>query len=166
MGFGMFKDDTGLTETLRDARDRLEKHRDEGMHCPCCGQFAKRYRRKLNSGMAVQLLTMYRMVNSAECDQDDFIHARRLVCGKAGAGDLSKLRYWGLIESRGDAGEETRSAGYWRLTDTGVMFARGLLRVRQYACIYGNAVEKLDGDLITIQQALGNKFNYNELMGD
>ena len=31
-----------------------------GGTCPCCDQLAKVYRRPINSGMAVSLITMYR----------------------------------------------------------------------------------------------------------
>jgi hypothetical protein len=41
---------------LDDAKAELEAKLDEGVECPCCGQLAKRYERKLYSTMARQLI--------------------------------------------------------------------------------------------------------------
>ena len=47
-------------DTLTRARQRLHARLDEGLFCPCCDQYAKRYRRKMNSGMVRSLINIYR----------------------------------------------------------------------------------------------------------
>jgi hypothetical protein len=44
---------------IREARQKLQARLDDGTTCPCCGQFAKRYKRKLNSSMAAALCWMW-----------------------------------------------------------------------------------------------------------
>ena len=43
-------------ETVKEAKTFLRKNFDQGIDCPCCGQFVKKYKRKLNSSMAYALI--------------------------------------------------------------------------------------------------------------
>ncbi|MCI0664793.1 MAG: hypothetical protein L0220_27335, partial [Acidobacteria bacterium] len=51
-----FRDDM----TLAEARHLLETLLPVGHACPCCDQFAKEYRRLINSGIARALILLYR----------------------------------------------------------------------------------------------------------
>ena len=55
-------------------------------------------------------------------------------------------------------------AGWWRLTEQGSAFVQGLMKVQKYAKIYDSRLLKLDGELVTIRDVLGSRFNYDELM--
>ena len=46
-------------ETLGGARDWLRDRVEKGAKCPCCGQFAKVYRRTITSGMARALFMIW-----------------------------------------------------------------------------------------------------------
>ena len=139
-------DTSGIS--LREAKKHLMMNIDEGVTCPCCGQFAKVYRRKLNSGMAVALIDMYR--NSGT----DWFNVREITLR---GGDYGKLAYWGLIEP----GDDT---GIWRVTARGEEFIKGMIPVSQHANVYNGKLIELEGDLISISDALGDRFNYEELM--
>lgn len=142
--------------TLGQARDWLRQRVDEGAKCPLCQQHAKVYRRKLNSGMARSLILMYRNAGR------DWIHIPTQL--PARSREEGKLRYWGLAEEAKVEREDGGRAGWWRVTSMGVQFVLGSLVVPKYAHIYDDRLLRLSGDPITIVDALGEKFDYAELM--
>jgi hypothetical protein len=147
-----------MSETLIEARDRLRANVDEGETCPCCGQFAKVYRRKIHTTMARDLLTAYRTARY------EWFHLPTLLGGRH-QGDFPKLAHWQLIEEMPAQREDGSSrAGWWRLTPKGAAFARDLARVQKYARIYNGQLLGFDGDPVGIRDALGSRFSYNDLM--
>jgi hypothetical protein len=150
--------------TLSEARGWLRERVDDGAHCPCCTQFAKVYRRKLNSAMAYALILMYRHGG----DEDGWCYVPDLLIRRTNrGGDEAKARYWGLIEEPPDAMREDGSTrvGTWRLTADGAAFVRGELKVAKYARVYdGRCLGLDDAQLVDITDALGKRFNYRELM--
>lgn len=143
----------GYDWTLGDARDWLRDRVQDGAKCPCCTQFAKVYRRKLHAGMAVALIHMYR-----HRDADNKFDITTHMVTRPG--DTSKLRYWELIERDDDDPE-----GVYRITLLGRLFVEHSATVPSHAEIYDGRLLKVDGEQITITQALGKKFDYPELMG-
>lgn len=142
---------------LDDAQDELRKLIDDGHECPCCTQFAKVYTRKLNAGMARSLIVMYRAARL------DWQHIPTTVGGRSR--EEGKLRYWGLVEEettlhRPDGGR----AGYWRVTATGEEFVKLTLAMPSHAKVYDGRCLGLIGDPVSIRQALGSAFDYEELM--
>lgn len=72
--------------------------------------------------------------------------------------DYGKLVWWGFLEKHGT------EVGLYRMTEAGKRFVRGEIRARSHAIEYRSNVLDFDGDLITVSQALGRKFDYGELM--
>lgn len=134
----------------------LSLKRAEGTNCPACGQLAKVYKRKINSGMARSLIAMYRAGNT------DFIHLPTTIGSRSR--EEGKLRYWGLVEEQLTARPDGGRAGYWRVTDTGEQFVLGRAFIPKYAEIYDGRCLALSGALVSIQDALTDKFDYGELM--
>jgi hypothetical protein len=145
------------------AQAHLQERLEDGINCPCCGQFAKRYRRKLNSGIAAWLLVLVRLYRETA----GWAHTRDVIqCGifrlssAHGSGQAqSLLPHWGLIEAH-----PGKNTGLWRPTELGLDFAFGTAQVQCRVIIYNNACEGLEGDRISIHDALGDKFDYAELM--
>lgn len=160
-GFG---DRGGRVDTLADARALVMAQRyDGGITCPCCDQFAKVYKRKLNSGMARVLVEFYWKQRSAK---DGWVHYRqaavRRTSGELVSLEYSKLRFWGLIEK---APRETGRAGCWRAPEKGIAFVEGRITVAKHVLIYNDRFMGLDETVRTdIRRALGSKFDYDELM--
>lgn len=147
-------------QTLADAKSWLRERIDEGDKCPCCTQFAKVYRRKIDGGMAHILVQMYRKQN----EQDGrWVHVPSL--GTAG-GDPIKTRHWGLIEERQVQREDGSSrAGWWRLTRLGQDFVSNRVRIAKHARLYDGRCLGLDAtETVSVLDCLGTKFNYEELM--
>lgn len=155
----MFGAENALVQAKQDT---MQKARDKGCSCPVCGQFVKVYNRTITSTMAHQLI--YAFHTLAEAGQ--WFHVRHVVMGGSGVGDFPKLEHWGLIQRQhhqaGDDGK--RTSGLWRITEKGIDFIHGRITVPKYALIYNATFLEHAGDPITIKDALGKKFDYNELM--
>lgn len=134
--------------------------RDEGeTHCVACDRYMKVYPRKILPDMARFLLWLvHRHQQSGQ-----WSHVREYSDTRSG--DYAKLLYWDLIEPRySDDGSGRRQSGYWRPTEDGVRFALGHLAVARHALVFDNAVEGYAGGAVFIREALGTRFDYDELM--
>ena len=137
---------------LSDAILWMDARLDKGVHCPCCGKFNKRYRRKLNRGIALSLIRMYRGY------QYGWVDVSRAF-PKSGR-EEGKLVWWGLAEENPD------KKGTFRVTSRGVAWLKDTLHVPSHAIEYQGICERLDGDLIDVSWSLGEPFDYFELMTD
>ncbi len=147
--------------TLADARAWLELMKyDEGVHCPCCGQWSKVYWRTVTSSMARALILFWREGGTSE-----WVHGPTIV-GRARA-DEGKLRYWGLVEESFGRREDGGRSGFWRVTERGEAFVKNQLRIPRYALVYDGELLGFDDqdDTIGIRDALSYRFSYSELMG-
>jgi len=146
--------DDGMT--LGEARDWLRERIEDGEECPCCRQFAKVYRRRLYATMAHELILCWRAGGTDWFYLPDTIQR---------GGDVAKCRYWGLMqEAEGVRDDGSSRHGWWRVTDVGQRFVRGQTSVMSHARIYDGRCLGLVGEPITIQEALGQRFDYAELM--
>jgi hypothetical protein len=154
-------DDQGLVdETLEEAKARLFTHIDEGMTCPCCGQFAKRYKRAFNSGQAISLINIYKtgMRSSFE-----WVYIPSL---SAKSREEGKIAYWGLLQEKDEERDDGGRAGYWRVTPRGEQFVINKLRIPKYVYVYNGTCLGFDHtEMVTIRDCLGNKFDLATLMG-
>lgn len=146
-----------LNMTIGEARAALETVMyDEGAECPCCTQFVKVYRRKVNAPMANALIAQYREAGKR------MIHTRDIWLRFSK--EAAQLSWWGLIrhdaERRADGGQ----SGWWAVTDEGERFIRGEVMVPKYAVIYDGRVLDFEGDQISITDALGTPFEFRSLM--
>lgn len=149
------------TMTLAEARAELRELVDDGARCPCCTQFAKVYRRKITSTMARLLIRLW-IEAGREWAHMPTVTSRAST--SASSGDPAKLRYWGLLEEADVERDDGGRAGWWRITDDGEAYVRAALRVRKYARVYDGRCLGHDGDLVDIVDALGDRFNYRDLM--
>jgi hypothetical protein len=141
------------TVTLGRAREDTRKYVDEGVRCPCCTQFAKVYKRKINSGMARTLIHIYRNVAVGETFHLPTVIATQVSPSK----HATSVSWWGLLEPKpGD--------GNWALTDNGRRFVEGYISFPKYAHLYDGKVLRFSGDQVDIKRALGARFDYAELM--
>lgn len=143
--------------SLADAQKWLFERIVTGERCPCCEQYAKVYRRQINTGMARSLIAMY-----LHGPQGQWVHVPTQVGARSR--EEGKLRYWGLVEEQHDQRGDGGRAGYWRLTDNGRRWVTGQTTVPKFVAVYNNKVLQSYGTPISITDALGTKFNYTELM--
>jgi hypothetical protein len=129
----------------------------------------KLYKRKVNSGMAAALVLMYRWHERHGADRDFDTHDL-LFRGRRLDADFAKLRFWGLISRaevvNGGDGHPRRGSKY-RITDLGRGFVRKRVVIQKYVYLYNDklVIRDVPDDTTTdIVEALGDKFNYEELM--
>lgn len=158
----------GMNPSLAEASKWVSDNSPDGVICPCCEQVAKIYRRKLNRAMAYALICVYRLRD--EVDDGGWLDIPKLL-SKHGlmavmrSREYQKLCYWSLLESKDEKRGDGGKVGKYRLTDTGVLFVSNKLALPRHVLLYNGAVIETDAShKITIREALGDKFNYEELM--
>lgn len=158
---------------LAEARAWLFARLDQGVVCPCCGQYAKRYHRPLTAAMAYGLVIVGRhqmQAQKAVPRDEGWVHVERLLKDTPGIpssirGDFTKLRHWGLIEQAwGKRPDGSTRNGYWRVTAEGFDFIAGRSTVASHVVIYNDKREGFAGEAITIKDAIRRQFDYNDVM--
>lgn len=147
------------TDSIADGKTWLRAQLLDGADCPCCGQRAQMYRRKINAGMAKSLIHIYRTAGPPHAS--NWVHVKLIG---AASREEGKLAYWGLLEEQRASGMHGGRAGYWRLTSKGYEFIKGLLTIPKYALVYNGRVFGFEGGMVNIKDALGTRFNYDDLM--
>ena len=142
---------------MDEAKDWLRARLDVGAKCPVCHQRAQMYRRSINSGMARSLISMHLLAPTG-----GWVQITKQL--DARSREEGKLRYWGLVTERPSSRPDGIRSGWWRVTDKGRRFVFGSIRVPKYAHIYDDQLYKFSGDPVSIHDALGQNFDYVELM--
>jgi hypothetical protein len=144
--------------TLKEAKAFLNRNYEKGTQCPCCNQMVKLYKRKLNSGMARTLIELYK------CG-DRFVHVKNHLREQQlnNTHDFTLLRHWGLITAP-DEESTGQSSGLWKITEKGNKFCEGEIVVNRHVLIVVNKHLGFSDEKTTIQDSLGSRFDYNELM--
>jgi len=140
--------------TLGEAREWLRLRTEGGASCPCCTQFAKVYRRRINSAMARGLATLFRNAGQT------FSHTPTLVRSH----EFAQLQWWELIEAD-DVVRDVGRSGMWRVTDKGRAFLQETITVPKYARVYDQRLLDLVGDEVGIRDALGSRYKLEDLLG-
>lgn len=149
------------TSTISEAKTYLRANFEEGLECPCCGQFVKLYKRRITSAQAIALIRFY---NKTLETGIEWHHVTEFGEAAFRGGDFAKLRYWGLIEESFNHDGSKKNSGYWKITQRGIRFITGQRNITKYIHIYNDVVRGHSEEEVSIYQALGNKFNYEELI--
>ena len=136
--------------------------KQNGYTCECCGQYVKEYKRRLYKSPVLALINLYKL-DRLEPNLYHHIQEIGATIGN-GIGDFAKARYWGLITAMPNDDEDKKTSGYWAITRRGRQFVQGRLRLFKYCHVYNSEVVRFSGDTIYVQDALGVKFSYKELM--
>lgn len=164
------KQNAGLTKLpdstlLGEARLYLRTNIRKGVSCPCCTQRVQQYERPITSAMAYGLILLYRHYkkNFHPFQINTYVHLESILketpdIPSSIRGDMSKLKYWDIILPNPD------QDGYYKLTDKGIAFIKGEIRVESHAILFNNKFYGFKGELVGISECLKNKFDFNKLM--
>lgn len=157
----MLDDDTPLGEV----RDWLRTQADGGTTCPCCTQFVKVYKRTLPNATARVMIALWRRGEGRDyLFLPDILDLMKGTPHQGGYGTLGQ--FWGLLQQQpGLRADGSHRVGWWRLTDLGRLFVTADTKVPKFAHIYNGRCLKLSGPPWSVRDALGTKFDYDELMG-
>ncbi len=153
---------------LDGAKAFVQTNLRDGVTCPCCGQLCKIYKRKINSTMELALVLIYQFFKTHP--RADWLHVAAFLVkvkhdSSIAGGDVVKLRYWGLLErAAGDRPDGSDRIGRYKITDLGKQFVEGKVAVPQYVYLYNQLLLRLSEEMTTIKDALGQRFQYDELM--
>lgn len=147
-------------DTLQEARRLVADKKDDGIECPCCRQFAKRYRRRLNKGMVLALAWIYQM-GSPEREWVFLPDAPRHVMRNREHG---RLAAWGFIEAKPNADPTKKDSGYWRITENGSQFIEGRRLALSHCYFFGGEAPELDHAEYLHVSDVVRGFDYRELM--
>lgn len=152
-----------LTATLHEAKKELRENWEQGVECPCCTQYVKLYHRKLNTGITLFLIGLYKLCGPTE----NYFHAKQVlekIGGFTTSRDYAILEHWGLIKAKPNEEDPSkRTSGYWALTEKGFDFVIGAKPVMSHVKLFNNKFYGFTGKMISVREALGNKFDYEEL---
>jgi len=148
--------------TLEKAKKRFEdKLRSKGKtKCPVCGRTSIIYQRVVDRTMATTLQLWAKERGDAYVHVRSFLESKGLE-SQARGGSFTKLRHWGLIESKG------RQSGYWRITEKGFAYLAGRKKIHKVALV-ANQDGRVIGYLaeegkVSIHDALNTKFDKGKL---
>jgi hypothetical protein len=153
---------TNLMTMLNESIDWVKENKTDGCICPCCTQIAKVYKRKLNSGMAYELIQLYRI---SKIRNVEYLHHTQFA--RVTGGEISKLLYWGLVEEMTkptDEKKKSKTSGYWKITPKGVEFVTFCISIPKHIFIFDAKLLAFSDETTTIVDALGSNFNYQELI--
>lgn len=157
---------TNMFTTLSECVDFIKKNKVFGVVCPCCTQIVKVYKRKLNTGMAIELITLYRLTKNKSVEEDKYFHQTKFA--RVTGGEISKLIHWGLVEqkpkSTEDAEKGKKTSGSWAITEIGKEFVQGKVTVLSHIYISNKKLIGFSSEKISIKESLGKKFEYDSLM--
>lgn len=154
-----------MINTIAEAKEHLKENWEKGVDCPACGQHVQLYRYPLFATSAYALIELYKLtINNYP---EEYFHVNKFAEAKAGkirSPHFAELRFWGLVQAMDKKTKEKNSSGYWAITEKGKRFVERSLKVPKYIKIYNNKFVGHEGDEISITDALGNKFNYADLI--
>lgn len=151
---------TDLFTSIEEAKTWVKKNSETGCICPCCNRLVKVYKRRLNSGMAQEIISLY--VLSYNDFEAKFYHHTQFA--KVTGGELSKLLHWGLVSEKVNTIDDKKTSGFWSITQKGILFVENKINVEKYIYLLDAELIALSQETTNIIESLGNKFNYPELM--
>ena len=149
---------TFMGTTVADAIGFVAEHRKKGCDCPCCEQYVKEYGRTIHTSMALVLVALHKHFTTTP--GLEWLHVSKFPVNERFNinGDYNYLRHWGLLEPHPEF------VGHWRVTELGHQFVRGEARVPKKVFLFNNERVGASDQTISIEDALGRKFDYAALM--
>ena len=145
--------------TLAEAQQVVLNNVHDGVNCPCCGQMSRIYKRKFNANMAVFLISLVQISRSLGLD---WVHySKCLFRGR----DYPYVATWGLAYCAKNDDTTKRASGFWRPTELGLQFVAGNVSIAKHVAMFDNSLCGYSREAVSIRKALGQKFDYQELMG-
>lgn len=140
--------------------DYLKVLQGDGGHCPCCKRFGKYNGFTITHKNAQALVWIYQSaavdgwVNTAKNAPREFMRAKT----------FTNMRYWGLIEAHPNDRKEVKGSGYWRITQKGVDYIHGKMRLPKKVFIYNRKLVGYGEQQVYFKECFKEYFNLEEAM--
>ena len=142
------------------SKDYLKVLQGDGGNCPCCKRFGKYNGFTITHKNAQALVWIYRSgdkdgwVNTANDAPREFMRAKT----------FTNMRYWGLIEPYPNDSKEIKGSGYWRITQKGVDYISGKMRLPKKVFIYNRQLVGFGEQQVYFKECFKEYFNLEEAM--
>jgi len=151
-------------KTILEAKKYLRKNFEDGVSCPCCGQFVRLYKRKLNSSMARSLIWI---VGASRLSNDGWVDVpTEAPKWLTKTNQHTTMKWWQLLERMPNDKSYKKHSGIWRPTQKGTDFALGKVSVPEYVLHYNDSIIGHSDSMVTIREACGVKFDYDEMINE
>lgn len=137
--------------------------------CPLCNQSVHINKDKQTDSSTKNLLNLYYLTK--ESPDIEYFPSHKFCKGRNGAGRFAALRYHDFIiesvankESTNDG--QKKNTGLWKLTDKGIDYCEGRIKIPKYILTYNRKFIGTDGPLMSIDEFLNEQFHYRKLMDD
>lgn len=148
------------TATVGEARQRLREDCFKGTNCDVCRQRVQMYKYTINGTAVADLINLYNLTGGKT---KDFRHVNEF--SNLASRSFTKLKHWGLIEDSVNEDTAKRTSGMWAMTDKGRAFVLGQIMIPDRVILFNKqAYNPQEKNEITVEEALGKKFNYQELI--
>jgi len=148
-------------QTLDEAKEYIiglvSSTKHPGGRCPCCKQKVQAWRKSICSTSAADLMRLVKAYKGQPLHYDSF-------CTQQKDRNWSQLVLWDLIEPGENTDDSKNSAGTWSPTKLGEEFVWKLAWIPKYITTYDNKIIRKSTELVNIEDALGNKFDYLALI--
>jgi len=144
--------------TIKEAKQFIGDHANEGVNCPCCGQLCVIYKRRLHAEMAIFLIKLVKEFRRTRI----WVHVNTI--SKKKCSDGMYLIQWGLIVRKPKLKGDEKTSGLYKPTDEGIDFAMNQTVVPSFAWLFDKRVIEFSSETVNIVKALGTKFDYQDLM--
>jgi hypothetical protein len=164
-----------VVDDVRAAMLTIWHAKDGGVVCPVCSQQVVLRGRHIHSMMALSLMALVGLwTRRLQAGTDPWVDVRE-ICRHLQLGgidfktvnptsDFAKLVHWKLTVERPNDDPSRRSSGLWQPSALGAAFVRGRATVPRTAYFYNQNVHGFSADHTTIQECLGDKFDYPALL--
>lgn len=132
----------------------------DGGHCPCCKRFGKYNGFTITQKNAQALVWIYKnggvddWANTAKNAPREFMQAKT----------FTNMRYWGLIEPHPNDKKEKKGSGYWRITQKGINYINGQMRLPKKVFIYNRKLVGYGEQHVYFKECFKQQFNFEEVM--
>jgi hypothetical protein len=134
--------------------------------CPLCSRRIRPYEYRITASMAGLLVVMNWLYTKYPYAEPIYYKDLRKLCDYFRVGYTDKLgilQHMGLVESvpaRYSKNRKKKVNGCWRITNLGMQFASGKIKVPAAIVMYDNTcLGRLDDDWVSIDGAMKNRFD-------
>lgn len=148
--------------SVERARRVLLDNLADGVICACCNRLARSYREPIDSGMARSLIWLVRHYAR---NRGPWVEVRAVAPTYVlRSAKMGKLRRWGMVITWDDKPDDGRKrAGLYKPTRRAFDFCLNRIRVASHIITVNDEIVGVSDTMVNIQQALGKKFNYDEI---
>ncbi len=124
-------------------------------------QTVKMYSRKINSGMVLFLIGLYKLTKQNGREFFTNKEVMEIMELSATSLDYSVLKHFGLMFEKTNTETKKRKSGHWMITNLGTDFIENKASVIENVLLYNNKVNGFEGKSIFVKEI--TDFNYQEL---